>query len=153
MAVSLSLATAEGSVPVDYQLYLPEEWALDAQRRRKAKIPDTVRFATKSQIALEQIRAAQQRGVPQGIVLADAGYGGTRPFARRWTNWGLSYAVGVSSTATVWAPGIAPLPAAAYPGMGRPPKRLRRGPGHEPLSVKQLALALKRSAVEASRLA
>ena len=47
------MASREGSVPVDYQLYLPEEWALDAQRRRTAKIPDTVRFATKSQIALE----------------------------------------------------------------------------------------------------
>ena len=87
VAVSLSLATAEGSVPVDYQLYLPEEWALDAQRRRTAKIPDTVRFATKSQIALEQIRAAQQRGVPQGIVLADAGYGRDTALPRRWTNW------------------------------------------------------------------
>jgi SRSO17 transposase len=145
VAVSLSLATAEGSVPVDYQLYLPEEWALDAQRRRTAKIPDTVRFATKSQIALEQIRAAQQRGVPQGIVLADAGYGRDTALREALDELGLSYAVGVSSTATVWAPGIAPLPAASYPGMGRPPKRLRRGPGHEPLSVKQLALALKRS--------
>src|SRR5918992_583196 len=59
VAVSLSLASAAGSVPVDYELYLPKEWANDVKRRRKAKVPQTVQFATKSQIALEQIRAAQ----------------------------------------------------------------------------------------------
>ena len=48
------------------------EWASDAKRRRKAKVPPTVQFATKSQIALEQIRAAKQRDLVQGIVLADA---------------------------------------------------------------------------------
>jgi SRSO17 transposase len=59
---------------------------------------------------------------------------------------GLTYSVGVISSLTVWAPGTAPLPAASYSGMGRPSKRLRRGPGHEPVSVKELAFALKRSA-------
>ena len=62
-------------MPVDYQLFLPEEWATDAKRRRKAKVPETVQFATKLQIALAQIRTAKQRGLVQGTVLADAGYG------------------------------------------------------------------------------
>jgi len=146
VAVSLSLATAEGSVPVDYQLYLPEAWATDAKRRRKAKVPQTVAFATKSQIALEQIRAAQQRGLPQGIVLADAGYGRDTAFREALDELGLTYAVGVSSIVTVWAPGTGPLPTAPSAGRGRPPTRLRRAPGHEPVSVKELAFAVKRSA-------
>ena len=146
VAVSLSLATAEGSVPVDYQLYVPEEWASDVKRRRQAKVPESIRFATKSQIALEQIRSAKQRGVPLGIVLADAGYGRDTAFRETLDELGLTYAVGVSATHTVWAPGTAPLPAAPYPGTGRPSKRLRRGPGHAPVSVKELAFALQSSA-------
>ena len=146
VAVSLSLATAEASVPVDYQLYLPEAWAEDAGRRRAAGVPDTVQFATKPQIALAQIRAAKACGVPQGIVLADAAYGSNTAFREGLNELELSYAVGVISSATVWGPGAAPLPPAPYQGRGRVPTRLRRAPGHEPLSVKQLALALKRSA-------
>ena len=146
VAVSLSLATAAGSVPVDYQLYVPEEWAADARRRRMAKIPEAVQFATKSQIALEQIRAAQQRGVPRGIVLADAGYGRDTALRDALDELGLSYAVGVISTMTVWAPGTAPLAPPAAPGRARPRTRLLRAPGHEPLSAKELAFALERSA-------
>lgn len=145
VAVSLSLATAEGSVPVDYQLYLPEEWANDTKRRRTAKVPDTVQFASKSQIALEQIRAAKQRGLTQGIVLADAGYGRDTAFREALDELGLTYAVGVSSSTTVWAPGKGPLPTPSHQGRGRPPTRLRRAPGHEPVSLKELAFVLKRS--------
>jgi SRSO17 transposase len=34
-------------------------------------VPDELRFATKPQIALEQIRTAQMDGIPPGIVLAN----------------------------------------------------------------------------------
>ena len=146
VAVSLSLATAKGSVPVDYQLYLPEAWAADLKRRRAVGVPDTVQFATKSQIALAQIRAAKARGVAQGIVLADAAFGSNTAFREGLNELKLAYAVGVISSLTVWAPGTGPLPAARYKGLGRPPHRLRRAPGHQPLTVKQLALQLKPSA-------
>ena len=114
----------------------------------KRRVPETVQFATKAQIALAQIRAAQQRGLVQGTVLADAGYGTSTAFreALEELGLGLTCAVGVSSSITVWAPGTAPLSAAPHVGRGRPPTRLRRGPGHEPLSLKELAFALKRSA-------
>ena len=146
VAVSLWLATSAGSVPVDYRLYLPESWAADAQRRRTAKIPEAVQFATKAQIALEQIRAATQRGLAQGIVLADAGYGSNTQFRDALDELELIYAVGVSSSITVWALGRAPLPPTADAGWGRPRKRLSRAPGHQPVTVKELAFALKRSA-------
>ena len=146
VAVSLSLATAEGSVPVDYQLYLPHDWAGDVKRRREAKVPETVRFATKLQIALQQIRAAKERGVAPGIVLADAGYGRDTAFREGLDELELSYVVGVNSSTTVWAPGTGPLCAASDRGRGRPSTRLRRGPGHQPVSIKELAFALQRSA-------
>src|SRR3954463_104532 len=58
VAVSLSLANDGGSLPVAFDLYLPEEWATDPVRRATAGGPKTLVFRTKPQIALEQIRRA-----------------------------------------------------------------------------------------------
>jgi SRSO17 transposase len=65
-AVSLSLANRHASLPVRYQLYLPEEWASDAARRKKAGVPEEVTFTTKPEIALEQLRWASEAGFPAG---------------------------------------------------------------------------------------
>src|SRR5580700_4169627 len=75
VAVTLSLANHEASLPVAYRLYLAEDWTKDQARRDKAKIPETIAFQTKPEIALEQIKAARTAGLPQGVVLMDAGYG------------------------------------------------------------------------------
>jgi SRSO17 transposase len=72
VAVSLSVTTEAASMPVAFQLYLPEGWANDRERRQKAGVPAEVPLRTKPEIALAQIRRARDRGVPQGIVLADA---------------------------------------------------------------------------------
>ena len=58
VAVSLSVATWSSSLPIAYRLYLPKEWAEDAERRDKTEVPARVEFQTKPEIALEQIRAA-----------------------------------------------------------------------------------------------
>lgn len=55
---SLSVATGQASLPVAYQLYLPESWANDPDRRAKAGVPEDVIFRTKPEIALARIRAA-----------------------------------------------------------------------------------------------
>ena len=124
MAVSLSLASVQGSVPVGYQLYLPKDWAADPVRRDKAGVPDGVSFATKPEIALTQMHEALAAGVPMGVVLADAGYGDETAFRDGITELGMLYAVGIRPATTVWAPGTAPLPPRPWSGRGIRPTKL-----------------------------
>ena len=143
VAVSLSLAGVQGSLPIAYQLYLPKDWASDAARRETTRIPKEITFATKPEIALTQIRQAIDQGVPMGVVLADAGYGDETAFRDGITALGMLYAVGIRPGTTVWAPGTAPLPPKAWSGRGRRLIKLRREPGNEPITVKALARALE----------
>ncbi len=146
VAVSLSVATWTASLPVGYRLYLPKEWAEDAERRQQAEVPEETRFQTKPEIALDQIRAAVAAKVERGVVLADAAYGINTEFRDGLTDLELQYVVGVQSTMTVWEPGKQPLPAKPRGRMGRPPCLLRRSNQHQPLSVKQLAMSLPSAA-------
>jgi SRSO17 transposase len=146
VAVSLSVATWNSSLPIAYRLYLPESWAQDSDRRGQAGVPERVRFQTKPEIALEQIRQAGESEVARGVVLADAAYGNDSGFRAGLTELQLPYVVGVQSSLSVWEPGAAPLPAQRWKGQGRPPRLLRRDPKHQPVSVKQLALRLPASA-------
>src|ERR1700680_2036882 len=98
VAVSLSVATWSSSLPIAYRLYLPKEWAEDAERRDKTEVPVEVGFQTKPEIALDQIRAAVTAQVARGIVLADAAYGINTEFRDGLTELGLQYVVGVQSS-------------------------------------------------------
>src|SRR3981189_2278034 len=143
VAVSLSLANHHASLPVAYQLYLPEEWSNDRKRLRKAGVPEEVGFKTKHEIALEQLRWACEAGLPRGVGLLDAGYGNNSELRAGITALGLTYVAGILSNTTVWAPGTGPLPAkASTPGRGQPTKRLRRDGEHRPVKVKDLAFSL-----------
>lgn len=146
VAVSISLATARASLPVAYRLYLPEDWANDPGRRRKAQVPAEVRFATKPQIALAQLESLLAAGAPRHCVIADAGYGVETAFRLRLSELGLPYMVGIKSTVSVWTEQIEPLPAKAYSGRGRPPVVPRRTSRRQPVSVKTLAQSLPATA-------
>ena len=149
VAVTLSLANHDASLPIAYRLYLPEDWAQDQARRDKAKVPETIAFQTKPEIALEQIKAARAAGLPEGVVLMDAGYGNDTGLRTEITALGLRYAAGVGPNTSVWPPGTGPLPPQRGRGSGRPPKLLRRDEQHQPLSVKALALGLPAEAWQA----
>jgi SRSO17 transposase len=142
VAVSLSVATWNSSLPIGYRLYLPKEWTDDEKRRGKAEVPEEIEFQTKPEIALEQIRAATAAEVAPGVILADAAYGINTEFRAVVTELGLEYVVGVQSSMTVWPPGKQPLPAKSRGKMGRPPRLLQRSTEHQPVSVKELAISL-----------
>jgi SRSO17 transposase len=142
VAVSLSVANEQASLPIAYRLYLPQSWAGDPERRGKAGVPEEVTFQTKPEIALEQIRDALRQGVSPGVVLADAGYGADMDFQEGLLGLDLAYVVGIQPNTSLWPPGKGPLPARPWSGRGRPPTRLRRQAGHEPVAAEALAQSL-----------
>jgi SRSO17 transposase len=146
IGVSLSLSTANASLPIAWRLYLPEIWTEDKKRRKAAGIPEEIEFRTKPEIAIEQMRAALDRQIPSGPVLADAAYGNDSKFREGISELGLLYVVGIQSSTTVWKPGQAPMPKRKWKGIGRPTSLLRRDRRHKPIPVRELALSLPFSA-------
>jgi SRSO17 transposase len=142
VAVSLSVANDHASLPIAYQLFLPEAWADDPARRAKAGVPEAINFETKTAIALGQLRQALAAGVPVGILLGDAAYGDETDFRVGVTDLGLRYVLGVRPGTSVWAPGTEPLPPAPWSGRGRRPTKLRRDAEHQPVTLKALASSL-----------
>ena len=148
VAVSISVANDQASLPVAWRLYLPKDWAEDTERRHKAGVPAEIEFATKNEIALQQLQALLDQGAPKHCVLADAGYGVDQRFRGRLTEMGLPYVVGVTSAVAVWPPGLKPLAPKRYGGKGRPPVVPRRTPARQPVSVKELAQTLASDAFQ-----
>jgi SRSO17 transposase len=140
VAVSLSIANHHASLPIAYRLYLPKSWADDEARRTKAHVPEAVTFKTKPRIALEQLRAALQAGVPAGAVLMDAAFGNDARLRTGITELGLSYVAGIQSNCLVWPPGTAPR------RRGKPINNTGRRDEPDLISVKKLALRLPKKA-------
>ena len=148
VAVTLSVANHTASLPVAYRLYLPKEWAADADRRAQAGVPATVSFKSKPEIAVDQIRAALAAGISKGVVLMDAGYGADTGLRTEITSLGLAYVAGIQPHTSVWAPETGPLPPKPWSGRGRPTSRMRRDGEHRPFHAKALALGLPAAAWE-----
>jgi SRSO17 transposase len=143
VAVSLSIATALGSLPVGYRLYLPREWSDDVARRRKVGVPEEIGFQTKPALAMRQIEAALASGYPRGVVLADAAYGDETTWREQLAEHDLTYAVGVRPGTTVWWGEHQPLNEPKPEGQrGRARRRLQRDDDHQPISVAELARRL-----------
>lgn len=88
-------AAGTSSLPVAFRLYLPEAWIQDRRRRKRTGVPKEIQFRTKPEIALEQIRHARERGLPEGVVLADTGYGTDTGFRAALTKMEVVYLMGV----------------------------------------------------------
>src|SRR5919107_1138210 len=102
IGVFLAYASPWGRTFLDRELYLPEEWATDAERRNKASVPPAVAFATKPQIARRMLARACQAGVPAAWVTADSVYGGDFTLRKELTERKQRYVVAVSSTQALW---------------------------------------------------
>ena len=101
VAVSLHHVGEQGSAVLGWRLYLPESWTKDGKRREEAGIPEDVVFKTKWQLSLDMIDQVRAWGLPNRIIVADAGYGDTTEFREELEARQLPYVVGISSTTGV----------------------------------------------------
>jgi SRSO17 transposase len=107
-----ALVTAAGQAWAWFDLYMPKSWAGDARRRKKAGIPAELRFATKPELAIAQVRKLKKLGIRFFWVAADEVYGRSRDFRDTCRDLGLSYVVIIPCSYMVaLAEGTAPVPA------------------------------------------
>ncbi len=140
VAVTAALWTGVRAWLLGASLYLPEAW-LTPTLRARARIPATVAFRPKWQLALTLLRQVRAAGITVTAVLADAEFGDCATLRRTLHRAQLPYAVGVSSTLTVFlgTPAlVAPPPRA---GHGRPRTRPALPPGCVPVEVRAWAAA------------
>ena len=92
-----------GTLLLDHQLYLPKEWLKDKYRRTKTHIPKEIRFQTKPQIAISQLKRVLQAGhVRFDWIVADALYGHDGPFLDALEKLSLRYVVAVAGNTRLW---------------------------------------------------
>lgn len=130
----LSYVTSKGHVFLDRRLFLPEEWAADAERRARAKIPQEVVFQTKSEQAVDMLKHAWQQGVPMRWVTGDEVYGDAVPLRDMVAESGRWYVLAVRSQTPVWTtrPEVVEPSAQKH---GRPRTRVRLAQDAPPATV------------------
>jgi SRSO17 transposase len=137
VGVSVHAVTDQASCPLDWRLFLPPEWDDDAERRRKAHLPQAERHRPKWQLALELLDELAAWDLVPPVILADAAYGEVSEFRLGLEQRQLGYVVQVPGTISAYPEDVAPERAAST-GRGRPslPRyRQRRS------SLKQLVAA------------
>jgi SRSO17 transposase len=119
--VSVNAVTDRASCPLDWRLFVPEEWDADAERRKRARIPDPVRQREKWRLALDILDELLRWGLERKVVQADGGYGDITAFRVGLEERRLEYVVQVKGTTSAHPADAAPV-TPAYRGRGRPPK-------------------------------
>jgi SRSO17 transposase len=144
LTVSVHAVGQRGTLPLGWSLYLPEEWCADELRRARAKIPASVAFKTKPQLADGLIEQAAGWRVPLAPILADCAYGDNTAFRTRLAELELEYVVGVSAQLAVFGPETTFAVPERKGSVGR--RRSVARPDRKPESVRALAERLPRRA-------
>jgi SRSO17 transposase len=143
IAVSVHAVGERGTLPLGWRLYLPEEWCADSERRRKAKIPEAVRFETKPALAAGLCERAAGWSVPAAPVLGDVAYGDDSAFRSGLHASGLEYVLAVRAGTSVYGPETT-FAVRERGASGRPPTVAH--PDRKPESIRSLAERLPANA-------
>ena len=123
VGVFATLCRGDMATLIDTRLYLPEAWCSDDARCQKAAIPkDERQFRSKSQLALEMLKSARQRGVQFGYVSIDGGYGKEPAFLRGVDEQGCRFVADVHCDQTIYLQDPEPRVSEGS-GRGRKPRR------------------------------
>jgi len=124
VAVTLDLGTEESSTPLDWALYLPEQWINNPVRREEAGVPEEVTFKTKTELALDLIDEVREWGLQDRLVLTDSAYGDVYEFRQGLRSRELDYVVHVSGDLMAWTKDPHPAEPPMKRGGKIPRKRL-----------------------------
>ena len=91
--VFAALVTALGQAWADFDVYMPDCWATDPQRRKKAGIPEKLTFATKPELAIGQAKRLMAAGLRVTWAAADEVYGRSGEFRAALRALSLAYVV------------------------------------------------------------
>lgn len=84
IGVSVNAASDEASCPIDWRLFIPEEWdeqsECNERRRAKVRLPDEVRHRPKWQLVLDMLDELAGWGLEPPVVCGDGAYGETTEF-------------------------------------------------------------------------
>lgn len=84
--------TAHGQAWADFDVYMPDRWAGDLARRHAAGIPADLEFATKPQLAMNQLDRLMAAGLPVRWAAFDEVYGRSEKLRKKCAKAGLAYA-------------------------------------------------------------
>lgn len=143
IGVTVNAVSDAASCPLDWQLFLPEAWDEDAERRKRAHLPAGERHRPKWQLALELLDELRSWGLEAPPILADAAYGESTGFRLGLEGRGLEYVVQVKGATSAYAEDVHPE-RPAYAGKGRPPAARYR---EKPSSLRKLSLDADREAL------
>jgi SRSO17 transposase len=141
IAVSLHAVGANGTVPLGFRLYLPEDWCEDPARRKRAKIPADVAFQTKPALGGELVARAAGWKIRRAPVLGDQAYGNDAKLRTRLHEDAIDYVLSVSAESDVFARDIVFAVPERKPG-SRGPAPSRPRPDREPRSIGALVAGL-----------
>ena len=102
VGVFLAYACVRGRTLLDRELYLPQVWAKDWERRREAGVPEDVVFRTKPQLAQGMLERAVESGVPFGWVTGDEVCGNGRNLRLWLEQQGIPHVLAVRSNENLW---------------------------------------------------
>jgi len=141
IGVSLHAVSERATLPLGWALYLPEDWCADPERRRKAKIPDAVAFATKPQLGVGLVKQAAGYAIDRAPVLGDVAYGENTQLRSELDSSGIEYVLSINPETTIFTPGAVFVVPERKPGNpGRTPAAHHAD--RDPVSVGEYAKTL-----------
>ena len=149
IGVTINAASEDASCPLDWRLFIPEEWDEDSEfnqvRRDKTKLPEDVHHVEKWRLALVMIDELRGWGIKPPVVLGDGAYGDITELRTGLEEREIEYVLDLKGVTSAYSEDVTPEQPDRKPGRGRPPAARYR---EDPSSLKALALAAgKRAAV------
>jgi SRSO17 transposase len=101
VGVSVSAVSDAASCPIDWRLFLPEEWGQDGERRARCRVPAEERHRPKWELAIEMLDELAGWGLAPPVIVSDAGYGEITEFRQALAERAIPYVLQVKGATSV----------------------------------------------------